>query len=146
MTEKTHHSSALTYWICGAIASAIVLALALPQVAVSLEVGGELFLRLLKMIVVPLVFTSVLCGILGLGDVRKLGKPGAAAIAYYLCTTVLAVLIGLVVVNIIQPGVGTVDPELLDQYSGVGVDSPKERMMKSLTDLTGLSARGRQCL
>lgn len=75
MTETSGHGSNLTYWICGAIVAAIALALTLPHVAESLEVGGELFLRLLKMIVVPLVFTSVLCGIMGLGDVRKLGKP-----------------------------------------------------------------------
>ncbi len=139
MTETSGHGSNLTYWICGAIVAAIALALTLPHVAESLEVGGELFLRLLKMIVVPLVFTSVLCGIMGLGDVRKLGKPGAAAIGYYLCTTVIAVIIGLVVVNVIRPGEGTVDKELLEQYSQVGVGSPKDTMTKSLEKLTGLS-------
>ena len=139
MTRTPKHGSTLTYWICGAIVAAIALALLMPHVAESLEVGGELFLRLLKMIVVPLVFTSVMCGILGLGDVRKLGKPGAAAIGYYLCTTVLAVIIGLVVVNLLRPGKGTVDKELLDQYSQVGVGSPKDTMLKSLEKLTGLS-------
>lgn len=119
--------------------AAIAIALLFPHFAESLEVGGELFLRLLKMIVVPLVFTSVLSGILGLGDVRKLGKPGAAAVGYYLCTTVLAVLVGLIVVNTIRPGVGTVDPELLQQYAGVEVGSPKETMTKSLMRLTGLA-------
>jgi Na+/H+-dicarboxylate symporter len=133
------HGSSLTYWICGAIVGAITIALLFPHFAESLEVGGELFLRLLKMIVVPLVFTSVLSGILGLGDVRKLGKPGAAAVGYYLCTTILAVLIGLAVVNIIQPGVGTVDQALLDEYSNKTVGSPKETMTKSLMRLTGLS-------
>ena len=78
--ESKTHGSLLTYMICGAIVAAIALALLAPHFAESLEVGGELFLRLLKMIVVPLVFTSVLSGILGLGDVRKLGKPGAAAV------------------------------------------------------------------
>ncbi len=119
--------------------AAIILALVAPGFAQAFEVGGELFLRSLKMIVVPLVFTSVLCGVLGLGDVRKLGRPGAAAIAYYLCTTVLAVVIGLTVVNIIRPGEGAVDPEVLAEYSQTGVGSPKETMIKSLRDLTGLS-------
>jgi solute carrier family 1 (high affinity glutamate transporter) protein 1 len=139
MTETPKHSSRLTFWICGAIVAAIALALAAPNVAASFEVGGELFLRLLKMIVVPLVFTSVLCGVLGLGDVRKLGKPGAAAVGYYLCTTVIAVLIGLAIVNIIRPGVGTIDREVLEQYSQVGVGSPKDTMLGSLEKLTGLS-------
>ncbi|NNE00592.1 MAG: dicarboxylate/amino acid:cation symporter [Pirellulaceae bacterium] len=137
--ESKSHGSYLTYFICAAIVAAVALALAAPHVAESLEVGGEIFLRLLKMIVVPLVFTSVLSGILGLGDVRKLGKPGAAAVGFYLCTTVLAVLIGLAVVNVIQPGVGTVDPSVLEEYSGTVIGSPKETMTESLMKLTGLT-------
>ncbi len=87
MVEGNNHGTRLTYWICGAIVLAIVFAVAAPTLAQSLEVGGEIFLRLLKMIVVPLVFTSVMSGVLGLGDVRKLGRPGLAAIGYYFCTT-----------------------------------------------------------
>ena len=64
-----------------------------------------MFLNLLMMMVVPLVMMSVMSGILGLGDVRKLGKPGGVAILYYMCTTVLAVVVGLIVVNIIKPGI-----------------------------------------
>ncbi len=137
--NSSGHGSRLTYWICAAIVLAIVVAIATPQLAQSMEVGGELFLRLLKMIVVPLVFTSVLSGVLGLGDVRKLGRPGAAALGYYLCTTILAVLIGLTVVNLIRPGEGAVDPEVLAQYSQTSVGSPKETMIRSLQELTGLS-------
>lgn len=108
--EKGH----LTLWICGAIVAAIIVALIVPHFAMKLHVGGEIFLRLLKMMVVPLVITSVMSGILGLGDVRKLGTPGGCAILYYLSTTVFAVIIGLVVVNLIQPGVGTIDQSTLD--------------------------------
>lgn len=137
--NKANQGSRLTYWICGAIVLAIAVALVLPGFAQSMEVGGEIFLRLLKMIVVPLVFTSVLCGVIGLGDVRKLGRPGAAALLYYLCTTVVAVLIGLAVVNLLRPGEGAVDPEVLSQYAGTSIGSPKETMVRSLQDLTGLS-------
>ena len=137
--SSSKHGIGLTLAILLAIAIAIVLALAAPTWAMALDVGGELFLRLLKMIVVPLVFSSVLCGILGLGDVRKLGKPGAAAVGYYFVTTVLAVVVGLLVVNIIRPGVGTVDEATLAQYSGRGVDSPKDRMLKRLAEVTGMT-------
>ena len=137
--SNTNHGSRLTYWICASIVLAVAISWYLPYFAQRFEVGGELFLRLLKMIVVPLVFTSVLSGILGLGDVRKLGKPGAAALGYYLCTTVIAVLIGLAVVNVIRPGEGAVDPEVLAQYSQSGVGSPKDTMARSLQELTGLS-------
>lgn len=142
MTESTEghaKQSYLTWWICGAIVLALVMALIFPKFAMGFEVGGELFLRLLKMIVVPLVFTSVLSGILGLGDVRKLGKPGAAAVGYYISTTVIAVVIGLVVVNIIRPGVGVLEGEALSQYEQPGVGSPKSRMAKALAELTGMS-------
>ena len=112
MSEKKSH---LTLYICIAIVAAVGLALVAPKFAMNFEIGGEIFLRILKMMVVPLVVTSVMSGILGLGDVRKLGKPGGYAVFYYFSTTVLAVIIGLAVVNIIRPGVGTVDQAVLDK-------------------------------
>ena len=116
-TAKPEKKSHLTLWICLAIVAAIVLALVRPHFAETLHVGGEVFLRLLKMMVVPLVIASVMSGILGLGDVRKLGRPGAAAVIYYLSTTVLAVVLGLVVVNIVRPG-AAVDQETMKQAEG----------------------------
>ena len=129
----------LTIMIFAAIVLAIIVALLAPHFAAATHIGGEIFLRVLKMMVVPLVVTSVMSGILGLGDVRKLGKPGAAAISYYIVTTILAVLVGLVVVNVIRPGVGTVDEATLAEYRGTGVDSPKQKMLKSLSKVTGMS-------
>jgi Na+/H+-dicarboxylate symporter len=67
------------------------------------------------MMVGPLVVTSVMSGIGQLGDVRKLGRPGAAAIGYYLATTLLAVCVGLIMVNLVQPGVGAFDTESLSK-------------------------------
>ena len=109
MPEEKKHGHWLTIAICIAIVLAVFFALVFPHAAMECEIGGEVFLNLLKMLVVPLVMSSVMSGILGLGDIRKLGKPGAAAVTYYLCTTVLAVIVGLVIVNLIQPGVGAVD-------------------------------------
>ena len=103
--NKSDGHGNLTYYIIGAIIAAIATGYFAPQIAVKFEIGGEVFLSLLMMMVVPLVVLSVMSGILGLGDVRKLGKPGAYAIGYYMCTTVLAVVVGLIVVNIIKPGV-----------------------------------------
>ena len=112
--------SRLTFYILGAIILAIVFSLMFPHMAMKFHIGGEVFLKLLKMMVVPLVVSSVMSGILGLGDVRKLGRPGATALAYYVITTVMAVLVGLIVVNIIQPGVGTVDPQTLSEIATQG--------------------------
>jgi solute carrier family 1 (high affinity glutamate transporter) protein 1 len=112
------HSGRQTLYICIAIVIAIFLAIVFPTVSMKFHIGGEVFLNLLKMMVVPLVMSSVMCGILGMGDVRKLGKPGLYTILYYMCTTLLAVLVGLVVVNVIRPGVGTVSEEQIAELKG----------------------------
>ena len=65
---------------------------------------GQVFLRLLFMVVVPLVFATLSLGVAGLGDMRKLGRVGAKTLAYFLITTALAVAVGLVLVNTVRPG------------------------------------------
>ena len=65
---------------------------------------GEMFLDALKMLVVPLIISSMIVGIAGLGDIRKVGKTGLIALGYFMMTTCMAVAIGLVMVNIIEPG------------------------------------------
>ena len=67
---------------------------------------GDLFLDALKMMIIPLIIAAVISGVTSLGDIRKLGKIGGATLLYYASTTACAVFIGLVVVNIMQPGVG----------------------------------------
>ncbi len=65
---------------------------------------GKLFMRLIKMVIVPLVFCSLLVGVAGLGDVRKLGRLGVRTLGLYMLTTAGAVTIGLLVAHIIKPG------------------------------------------
>ncbi|MBT3181279.1 MAG: dicarboxylate/amino acid:cation symporter [Deltaproteobacteria bacterium] len=67
---------------------------------------GDLFLNALKMIVVPLIIFSMVAGIASLGDIRKVGGVGWKTLVYYFSTTAIAVVIGLVLVNIMKPGVG----------------------------------------
>ena len=112
--------SRLTLYIGIAIVAAVGLAVTAPQVAVQFELGGEIFLRLLLMMVVPLVVASVMSSIIGLGDIRKLGRPGGFAIAYYLTTTVMAVIVGLIMVNVIQPGIGAIDADTLETMAAQG--------------------------
>ena len=111
--------SRLSVYIAAAIVAAIALAFVAPSFAMRFAIGGEIFLNLLTMMVVPLVVASVMSGIIGLGDVRKLGRPGGLAITYYVTTTVLAVLVGLILVNLIQPGSG-VDPATLEAGAAEG--------------------------
>ena len=67
---------------------------------------GDLFLRLLKMLIVPLVLSSLVVGVASLGDLRSLGRIGVKTLALYLVTTAVAIAIGLVLANVIQPGAG----------------------------------------
>ncbi|MCP4891063.1 MAG: dicarboxylate/amino acid:cation symporter [Planctomycetaceae bacterium] len=135
---KEKHSARQTIYICLAIVAAIVLAIFLPTTAMKFHLGGEVFLNLLKMMVVPLVMSSVMCGILGMGDVRKLGKPGLYTILYYLSTTVLAVVVGLAVVNVIRPGVGTVDAETIAEIKG-GSSETKDKVYAFLAEKVKVS-------
>ena len=65
---------------------------------------GDMFLDSLKMLVVPLIISSMIVGISGLGDIRKVGKTGFITLVYFMSTTGIAVGIGLVMVNILEPG------------------------------------------
>ena len=82
-----------------------------PALGVHLYVLGEIFLGALKMVVVPLVMCSMVVGITGLGDIRKLGSIGWRTMAFYMVTTGLSVTIGLILVNVIQPGKGVTPGE-----------------------------------
>jgi len=84
-----------------------------------IEFLGRLFILLIRMIVVPLVFSSLFVGTASLGNIRKLGRIGAKTIVYYLCTTAIAITIGLMLGNAIQPGSGldeATKTELLESY------------------------------
>lgn len=67
---------------------------------------GSAFIRLICMVVMPLVFASLLVGTTSLSDMKKLGRLGTKTVAYYLCTTILAISIGLFLANTFQPGAG----------------------------------------
>lgn len=81
---------------------------------------GQIFLRMLFMVVVPLVFASVTMGVASLGDLRRIGRVGAKTLLLFVCTTALAVVLGLTVVNLIRPG-EALDPgirtALMAEYS-----------------------------
>jgi proton glutamate symport protein len=68
---------------------------------------GEMFIRLLKMVIVPLVFASLVMGIVNVGSIQSLGRMGIRTTVYYLITTIIAVMTGMLMINTIQPGVGS---------------------------------------
>ncbi len=67
---------------------------------------GGLFLRMLQMVAVPLIITSLVTGVMGLGHAERLGKMFSRTLLYYICTSLLAIVTGLVMVNVIRPGLG----------------------------------------
>ncbi len=89
---------------------------------------GDLFLNAIKMLVVPLVFVSIALGVATMGDMAKLGRIGIKTISYYMLTTAFAIVIGLVVANIINPGVG------LDMSKVVFVETTTTETTVSLAD------------
>jgi DAACS family dicarboxylate/amino acid:cation (Na+ or H+) symporter len=83
--------------------------------------AGQMWLRALIMIVVPLVFASLTLGVAGLGDVRKVGRIGGKTLAYFFLTTAVATVIGLLLVNLVRPGAGLPQQtrtELLARFGG----------------------------
>lgn len=71
-----------------------------------LDVAGKLFINSIRMLVVPLVLVSLICGVAGIGDIKKLGRVGGKTLFFYLITTAMAVTLALIVASFINPGAG----------------------------------------
>lgn len=120
----------------------IILNYAVPDSAIKddvivngvLYVIGNGFLRLMKMLVVPLVFTSLICGAAAIGDTKTLGQVGVKTIALYICTTALAVSVAIGVANVIRPGIGLNMSELQAAASTV-TTGEKTSMTETLLDI-----------
>lgn len=97
---------ALHWQILIGIALGAICGVFLPQYVHYVNWAGDIFLRALKMIVIPLVFSSIYMGVVGMGETRNFGRIAGKTMAYYISTTLVAILIGLVLVTIIKPGVG----------------------------------------
>lgn len=86
-----------------------------PDTGVALKPLGDGFIKLIKMIIAPIIFCTVVVGIAGMEDMKKVGKTGGYALLYFEIVSSLALVIGLVIVNLVQPGAGmNIDPATLD--------------------------------
>lgn len=92
--------------IAGIVVGYLLNGFNLVEYTVYIEWIGSIFIRLVKMLVVPLVLVSLVLGAAGLGDIRKVGKMGLKAFGFFMLTTAIAVIIGLGVANIFNPGKG----------------------------------------
>ena len=101
-----------------AIAIGIALGGLYPELAVKMKPFGDGFIKLVKMVIGPIIFCTVVTGIASMGDLKKVGRVGIKALLYFEVVTTLALVIGLVMVNLIQPGAGiNADPTQLDTAS-----------------------------
>ncbi len=101
---------------------AILFGFFFPQDVQYVKWMGDLFLRGLKMIIVPLILTSIVTGVANIGDAQGLGKLGGKTILYYVTTSLFAILAGLTLVNLFQPGVGA-DLGFSKQVEGMDIAS-----------------------
>ena len=99
-------STSILIGIVVAIILGVIIGGYAPEFAKNFDILGQIFLNSLKMIVVPLVVLSMIVGITGLGDIRNIGTIGGRTVLYYMVTTAVSVIIGIIVGNIVRPGVG----------------------------------------
>jgi aerobic C4-dicarboxylate transport protein len=86
-----------------------------PDTAAAMKPLGDAFVKLIKMVIAPIIFATVVVGIAKIGDMKEVGRVGIKALLYFEVVTTLALVIGLVVVNVLQPGHGiNADPKTLD--------------------------------
>jgi proton glutamate symport protein len=96
----------LTTWILVALASGIAFGAAFPAPAKATAILGTIFLRLIKSIIAPLLFGTLVSGIAGAGNVKTMGRIGGKAIIYFEIVTTVALFVGLAAVNLVKPGAG----------------------------------------
>ena len=103
--EFLKQRSLSTYIVLALVLGVIVGAVS-PDIGLAMKPLGDIFIRMIKMIVVPLIFFSLIMGIAGTGDFSKLGRLGGKAILWFEVATTVALVVGLLVVNLIEPGMG----------------------------------------
>src|SRR5689334_17294365 len=96
----------LTTWILIALAAGIAFGAIAPGPAKQMAILGTIFLRLIKSIIAPLLFATLVVGIAGTGNVKTMGRIGGKAILYFEIVTTIALFVGLGAVNLVKPGVG----------------------------------------
>jgi aerobic C4-dicarboxylate transport protein len=105
----------LYFRVLVAIALGVLVGCLAPDTGAQLEPLGTGFIKLVKMLIAPLIFCTVVHGIAGMADMRSVGKAGGLAIGYFEVASTLALVIGLVIVNVVGPGRGMgIDPTKLD--------------------------------
>jgi aerobic C4-dicarboxylate transport protein len=116
----------LYFQVLTAIAIGVLLGVFAPATGTAMKPLGDAFIKLVKMIIAPVIFCTVVLGISGSEDLKKVGKTGALALLYFEIVSTLALLVGLILVNVVRPGAGmnvdasTLNTSSVSAYTGPG--------------------------
>ena len=132
MTRKPFYRS-LYIQVLAAILIGVLLGHFYPESGNAMKPLGDGFIKLIKMIIAPIIFCTVVVGIAGMEDMKKVGKTGGLALLYFEIVSAIALVVGLVIVNLVKPGVGmNIDPASLDTRGIAAFTGPGK--MLSTTD------------
>lgn len=104
--KKKKFYQVLYFQVLFAIGVGVLLGFFYPQVGAKMKPLGDAFISLIKMIIAPIIFTTVVVGIASMGDMKKVGRVGLKALIYFEVVSTIALILGLIVVNLYQPGAG----------------------------------------
>lgn len=149
MVKKPLYKS-LYFQVLTAILIGILLGHFYPETGTVMKPLGDGFIKLIKMIIAPVIFCTVVIGIAGMEDMKKVGKTGGLALLYFEVMSTVALIVGLLMINIFQPGVGMhIDPASLDTkslsaYTGPGkIESVTEFLLHIIpTSMVDAFAKG----
>lgn len=130
---SVNKSKSLYVQVIVAIVIGVLLGHFYPSIGADMKPLGDGFIKLIKMIIAPIIFCTVVVGIAGMEDMKKVGKTGGYALLYFEVVSTLALVVGLVIVNVVAPGEGMhVDPNTLDTKQIASYAAPGK--MQTTTD------------
>src|SRR5678815_3470478 len=112
--------------VLAAVVGGVLVGYFYSEVGAEMKPLGDGFIKLIKMMIAPIIFCTVVVGIAGMEDMKKVGKTGGLALLYFEVVSTVALIIGLVLVNVMQPGAGlnanpaTLDTKGIAAYTGPG--------------------------
>src|SRR5881227_3940587 len=124
LPRKKPFYTGLSFQVLFGVVMAIVLGYVSPHTAVAMKPLGDAFIRLITMIITLVIFCTLVTGIAGMEDMKKVGRVGGKALLYFEVVSTLALLLGLVVGNVLRPGSGfhvnptTLDAAAVSDYAG----------------------------
>jgi hypothetical protein len=124
-TTKRPLYRSLYFQVVVAIVIGVLLGHFYPDTGAAMKPLGDGFIKLIKMIIAPIIFCTVVVGIAGMEDMKKVGKTGGYALLYFEIVSTIALIVGLTIVNVVQPGVGmNIDPATLDTKAVAAYTKP----------------------